>query len=64
MEVKRLRNLALEVFKKLNNMNPECMREIFHKTHITTHVTLNLDVNENHATEYGSESLKSLGPQI
>ena len=27
MEVKRLRTLPLEVFKTLNNMNPEYMKE-------------------------------------
>ena len=32
MEVKRLRTLALEVFKTLNNMIPEYMKEIFHKS--------------------------------
>ena len=32
MEVKRLRTLALEVFKTLNNVNSEYMKEIFHKT--------------------------------
>ena len=32
MEVKRQRTLALEVFKTLNNVNPEYMKEIFHKT--------------------------------
>ena len=31
MEVKRLRTLALEVYKTVNNMNPEYMKEIFHK---------------------------------
>ena len=35
MEVKRLRTLALEVFKTLNNVNPEHMKEIFHKTALT-----------------------------
>ena len=50
-EVKRLRTaLALEVFKILNNMNPEYMKEIFHKTPFTTHRPLNLEVNENHTT--------------
>ena len=32
MEVKRLRTLALEVFKTLNNMISEYMKEIFHKS--------------------------------
>ena len=30
MEVKRLRNLALEIFKTLNYLNPESMKEIFY----------------------------------
>ena len=42
METKRLRTLALEVFKTLNNMNPEYMKEIFHKTAFLTHRPLKL----------------------
>ena len=64
MEVKRLRTLAMEVFKTLNNMNPEYMKEIFHKTTFTTHRPLNLQVNENHTTKYGNISLRYLGPHI
>ena len=47
MEVKRLKTLALEVFKTLNNVNPEYMKEIFHKTVFLTHRGLNLEVNKN-----------------
>ena len=32
MEVKRLRNIALETFKTLNHTNPEYMKEIFYRT--------------------------------
>ena len=64
MEIKRLRTLALEVFKTLNNMNPEYMKEIFHKTAFSTHRPLNLEVNENHTTKYGNKSLRCLGPHI
>ena len=64
MEIKRLRTLALEVFKTLNNMNPEYMKEIFHKTTFSTHRPLNLEVNENHPTKYGNKSLRCLGPHI
>ena len=32
MEEKRLRNLALEIFKTLNHLNPEYMKEILYKT--------------------------------
>ena len=64
MEVKRLKTLALEVFKTLNNMNPEYMKEIFHKTAFLTHRARNLEVNENHATKHGNKSLRCLDPHI
>ena len=60
MEVKRLRTPALEVFKTLNNMNPEYMKEIFHKAAFSTHRPYNLEVNENHTTKYGNKSLRCL----
>ena len=44
MEVKRPRILGLEVFKILNNMNPEYMKEILHKTAFPTQRPLNLEV--------------------
>ena len=50
-EVNRLRTISLEVFKTVNNMNPEYMKEIFHKTAFSTHIPLNLEVNENHTTK-------------
>ena len=42
MEIKYLTTLALEVFKTLNNMNPEYMKEIFHKTAFSTHRPIDL----------------------
>ena len=30
MEIKRLRTLALEVFKTVNNLNPDFMKDIFY----------------------------------
>ena len=50
MKVKRLRTLALEVFKTLNKINPEYTKKIFHKAAFTTHRTLNLEVNKSHAS--------------
>ena len=64
MEVKRLRTLALEVFKTANHMNPKYMKELFHKTAFQTHRRLNLEVNESHTTKYGNKSLRCLGPHI
>ena len=48
VEVKRLRSLALEIFKTLNNMNIECMKEMIHKTVFSSHRPLNLEVNKDH----------------
>ena len=64
MEVKRLRKLALEIFKTLNNLNPEYMKEIFYKTTNLTHRPFNIKVNQNNTTKYGNKSLRSLGPHI
>ena len=59
MEVKRLRTFALEVFKILNNMNPEYMKELFHKTALTTYRPLNLEVS--HTTKYGNKVIRCPG---
>ena len=64
MEVKRRRTLVLKVFKTLNNMNPEYIKEIFQKTSFSTHRPLNLDVNESKTTNYRNKSLRCLGPHI
>ena len=40
MEAKRLRNLALEVIKTLNQLHPEYLKQIFDKTTNLTHDTL------------------------
>ena len=64
MEVKRLRTLALEVFKTLNSLTPDYMKEIFFKTINLTHRPFDIKVNQNSSTKHGQKSLKSLGPHI
>ena len=68
LEVTAETGLWYGLFKTLNNMNPEYMKEIFHKTAFTTHRTPNLEVNENHTTKSGNKSLdigvRCLGPHI
>ena len=64
MEVKRLRNPALEIFKTFNPMNPEYMTELFYKTTNLTHRPVNINVNQNNTTKYGNKNLRSLGPHI
>ena len=60
MKVNWLQTLAVEVFKTLNNMNPEYMKEMFHKAAFLTHRTL----NENNTVKYGNKSLRFLGSHI
>ena len=64
MEVKRLRNLMLEIFKTLNDLNPEYIKEIFCKTKNLSHRPFNVKVNQNNTSKYGNERLRSLGPHI
>ena len=64
MEIKRLRNLALEIVKTLKNLNPEYRKEIFYKTTNLTDRPFNIKVNQNNTTKYGNKSLRSLGPHI
>ena len=58
MEVKRFRNIALEIFKTLNHLNPEYMKEIFYKTTNLTHRPFNIKVNQNNTTKYGNNTTK------
>ena len=64
MEIERLRCLALEVFKTVNNLNPYCMKEIFSKTTNLTQRPLDINFNKNNTTKYENNSLQSLGPHI
>ena len=64
MKVKRVRKLALEIFKTLNNLNPEYMKEIFYETTNLTHRPFDITVDQNNTTKYGNKSLTSLGPHI
>ena len=64
MEIKRLRCLALEMFKTINNLSPYYMKEIFSKTTNLTHRPLDINFNQNNTTKDGSNSLRSLGTHI
>ena len=64
MKIKRLRRLALEIFKTVNNLNPYYIKEIFSKTTNLTHRPLDIKFNQNNTTKYESNSLQSLGPHI
>ena len=64
MEIKRLRFLAVEIFKTLNDLNPSFMKEIFSpKTSSKMHPN-NIAVKNHQSAKYGDKSLKTLGPKI
>ena len=66
MSITRHRQLAIEIFKTLNNMNPSYMKNIFMKKNYRENSRYpgNLFVQKISAFTYGENSLKSLGPQI
>ena len=55
--------LSIEIFKTLNDLNPQFMKEIF--TLNTRRVSENRLVVKNQRTkQYGTNTLRSLGPKI
>ena len=64
MELKRIRTLAIEIFKTLNDINPNYMKEIFHLSPYVTHKKHDLYVHGKNTTKYGSHSLKALGSHV
>ena len=74
MEVKRLRELGLQIFKTLNELNSVFIEGIFHRTewftfrkntHTHTHThTHKMQVNFHKTTKYGDECLSTFGPHI
>ena len=79
MGVKRIRTLAIEIFKTMHELNPDFMREIFtEKTNAkvrprTSRIHVfqksvvrpnNILVKKNLSAKYGDKSLRSLGPKI
>ena len=66
MKIKRLRILAIEVFKTLHNLNPSYMKEIFQKSSFRTSERLkfNIKVHSYNQTRFGKNSLRFVGPML
>ena len=64
MEVKRLRILATEVFKTLNNLNPPYMNEIFQKNGAKSNYPLDLKMQSHRFVTYGENSVRVLAPKV
>ena len=64
METKRLRNLALEIFKTINDLNPSFMKSIF-SAKLNARVRPNdILVKTRKSATFGDKSLARLGPKI
>ena len=66
MEVRRLRTLALETFKTLNDLNPTFTKKFFEKRELLTRRESNLAIPNRKTIKYGGMSIsrRSLGPHI
>ena len=64
MEIKRLRNLALEIFKTINDLNPGFIKSTF-SAKLNARVSPNdILVKACKSTTFGNKSLAILGPKI
>ena len=63
IELRKLRFLAIEIFKTINDLNPQYMKEIFT---LNTRETRDskLIVKSQNTKKYGNDTLRSLGPKI
>ena len=63
MEVKRLRKLALEIYKTLNSINPSYMKQIFCKpiNRTSERFRYNIESKSFNQVKYGKNSLRVLG---
>ena len=68
MEIKRVRVLTIEIFKVVNNLNPNFMKDIFTlKLHPKVRPKVRpsgILVKRHNTITYGTKSLKTLGPKI
>ena len=64
MEIKRLRNLATEIFKTVNNLNPSFMKNIFTSKENAKVRHNNIIVKSQNSVTYGDKILMTLGPKI
>ena len=57
MEIKRLRTLAIEVFKTVNNLNPDFMKDIFYLSPYQIHKKYDIFVHSRNTASFGDKSL-------
>ena len=64
MVVRRLRTMALEIFKSLKDLNPLIMKKLFNKRSNINRTKNDLIIHTRNTVTFGSNSLRCLGPHI
>lgn len=64
IELRKLRFLAIEIFKTINDLNPEYMKEIFTLNTRRENNQNKLLVKSQSTKKYGTDTLRALGPNI
>ena len=64
MQIKRIKQLAIEIFKTVNNLNPNFMKNIFTSKQNAWVRPHDLLVRSHNTATYGDKSFKILGPKI
>ena len=68
INVRLKRNLCVEIYKTLNNLNPTFMREIFEtrktKRAVRERYKINLEIPRVNQASFGTKSLRFYGPKI
>ena len=64
MQIKRIKQLAIEIFKTVNNLNTDFMKNIFTRKQNARVRPHDLLVRSHKIVTYGDKSLKILGPKV
>ena len=64
LQIRRIKLLATEIFKTINDLNPAYMKEIFELNTRRDTGSKKLVVQSQKSMKYGSYTLRSLGPRI
>ena len=62
MKIKRLRTLVLGIFKTLNNLNPNFMKDTFNFTSYSTHRKHYIFARSPNTSNYGDRTLRAIRP--
>ena len=63
MKIRRIKTLATEIFKTVNELNPNFMKTIFTSKTNSRVQPFDLLVKNSNIEKYGSKSLMALGPK-